>query len=1354
MKKCLFVLMVFITSFTNKTLAQRNFQTIISVSAVNTFTALPWTYVSGTPTFPATPIAGDSYEIIFAPSLTGTTIINGVINLYSAGFPTGGNITFTNNSTSTILVYVNGSTSASNNVNNMTITNSTLASGRLSLFIGSNTTVNGKMAINNDATFITPNKDLLVIGSSTKTNTGATPAAAPSNANIQIIGNMEIKASGGNNASFGNSNGSTTTPVSTVSTTIFGNVILGGATAGEGVCSIGKSTISPASNQKFNLYGDLILNPKSGIAEQYTVFNFLKTTGIQTITNNSSDASATVTSLNFETINVGAVGGAGTKLIFQGANKSAYLTYLGTLARIEGTGAAATPINTGININTNSTLDLPRDYASLQDYSLNTKLNPANATVGLHTLRILANAKLRIGGIKTENSDLITGLPGVLGSNFPKVNSTYSLAPTSTVDYYGNATIALATPAIQTIYNVPTYGNLVTNSYLDNSLQLIPNPTYNTGIGRSQKITTAPINVTTQFDIDIRTDVTLGTANNLNNAGVSCAGPITLAAPSITEPTPYLSANGGAGLYCNANVVSGAGPLNMGDYSYLGLGAAGGINANITMPSTFNIRGNYKYTGTVPQITGLRLPTTVNDLTIDNATTPIPTAAPFSVTIAQNQIVNGVCLLKQGVFDIGTTKLTSNGIGIINSSGGKMKANAVSFLLPPSNQVATASATVEMKGNSVFQNLSGDWFVENKIATLINYNVAGITIAAAPANPLLIATSLEYGKDISGVYISGSTITTNDNLTLISRPAPIGTLLGNVTEVSTLAEIRNTTGTANFGNSTGNFIVGKVSIERYLNAVKSWRLLAAPVKLAIYDATTPTVAASWREGDAGPISLASTGYGTAITGPSGPNAELDYYTIRGSMKWYNAAINNYVELSNTTTTKIANAEGYYVFVRGDRGAPNTSGTTNPATATILRIKGNVRTGDQGFTLPIRVGAQGFQSVGNPYPSRINFRSILKTNMVEDAFTAWNPNKPGSYNVGAFETYIWNGANYARIPGGEIRNEIESGEAFFVQNNDVVATGAMTIQEGNKTIGSSVQSRIDPLARVQSKLEVNMYTASALDTNRTYLTDGVVINFNDAFSRGIDNMDARKIGNISDNLAIKNSNYLLVAERRPTLVALDSIQLNISGMRVTSYYLDIIPTFLPYLTLEAKLWDRFLNSFTPVSLTTNTSYRFNITANVASQAANRFVILFTQASVIIAARSANSNLTAAETISMSVIPSSTKAKQLDITTNAIASSKLETTFTNEKLAIEKTGISIYPNPVVNGTVNLHIGNQKTGAYQLQITNQLGQPIKTETIQLQNKSMQYSINIGSANKGTYQAIIIDEDGNKKTIGFVVN
>jgi hypothetical protein len=68
--------------------------------------------------------------------------------------------------------------------------------------------------------------------------------------------------------------------------------------------------------------------------------------------------------------------------------------------------------------------------------------------------------------------------------------------------------------------------------------------------------------------------------------------------------------------------------------------------------------------------------------------------------------------------------------------------------------------------------------------------------------------------------------------------------------------------------------------------------------------------------------------------------------------------------------------------------------------------------------------------------------------------------------------------------------------------------------------------------------------------------------------------------------------------------------------------------------------------------------------------------------------------------------------------------------------------------------LRLDNKKAGKYVVQITNQLGQLIKNEMLQAQNKNGMYRLNIGNASKGSYQAIITDEDGNKQTIGFVVN
>jgi hypothetical protein len=1162
---------------------------------------------------------------------------------------------------------------------------------------------------------------------------------------INIAENLEITAQGlpgaplGGDAPLTICNESSFT--NSISTTVLGNIILGrpnlSQTANEGFSSLGSIDDQTVKNQTFYLLGDntlnsanlgnFTLNARSNILDANTVFIFNKA-GTQILYNNTRDVVADrFEPVLFEDIRIGNTNA--TTLVLAGSNYNAYINTTG---------------KKGITIGANATLDLPRDYVSSKNYSLNVANYPSAFPKPCY-LKMFGNAKLRLGGNGSEpnyhNAVLTAG--GVAGSNFPNIIGTdYCFDPSSTIEYYGNNSIT------QTIYNVPTYANLIANN------------NGGTGIGRAQKITTAPINIATSFNIAIRTDVTLGTANNLNDCAVACAGSINLAAS--TEPNPYLSANGGAGLYCNANVVSGTGPLAMGDYSYLGLGAAGGIDANITAPSTFNIKGNYKYNGIVTQITGSGLPATVNDLTIDNATTPIPTTAPYSVSIANNQIVNGVCLLAKGIFDIGTNKLTSNGLGkisrtippsITENGTGKIKADAAIFAT--GIEIASTSAMMEMKGDEynvnisqfIPQNLSGDWFLGNTIATLINSNMGGIIITAGPASSLQIGTSLEYGMGTNGLLVSNSTIKTNDNLTLLSKPNATG------------AGFPEIAGTANFGNVTGNFIDGKVSIQRYLNAAKSWRLIAAPIQLLADDPTTPTIAASWREGDAGPISLASTGYGTAITGPSGPNAELDYYTQRGSMKWYSAAANNYVELTNTTGTKIANKEGYYVFVRGDRGAPNTSGNTDPATATTLRIKGKIRTGDQKFD----IGTTKYLSVGNPYPARIDFRTALKNNIATN-FIVWNPNLAGLYGVGAFQQYVLTPLTFGdyRLNGsstGAIRNYIESGEAFFIQNNDFanLQPGDITIKETDKAPGSRVQSR-PPIFTALPAVEINMSLNASnvvilpVDANTVTVVSGAVVNFDNTFSNTIDNNDARAINSTFSNLKVKRDGILLAADRRSNLGVADTIYLNIGNMISTAngipqadYLFDITCMGLPINpSLVAKLKDNFLNTETALNTRGITQYKFTTTSVAsASYAADRFMIVFAQPNIQIGGRNAISN-------SVNPIVSNTTPVVVTASSLSKINEKEEA-----KQEIEKSNpsFSIQPNPATGGIINLQLDKVKAGYYTIQITNQLGQLIKTEQVQVQAKNVRYTIDIATTVRGTYQAILIDEQGNKTTVGFVV-
>jgi hypothetical protein len=858
---------------------------------------------------------------------------------------------------------------------------------------------------------------------------------------------------------------------------------------------------------------------------------------------------------------------------------------------------------------------------------------------------------------------------------------------------------------------------------------------------RAQVTTNSTVNITNALIIPKYVSMYLGASLN--------SGSVTMDGSTIIPPVsnPYVSStSNGAGLYCAANIVT-TSAFSMGDYCFLGIGHEFGIDANIPGIGTFNDKGNYHYNGTVNQEIGT-LPATVNDLIIDNSEI---------VSLRQPQIVNGTNLLKQGIFDIGANKITYLDKGILNvptaAVVGKMKAD---------------EGTLDMRGNAndffgtpITQNLTSTWFVNNKVGTLIDANVKGVRISPPPALPLIIVYSLEYSTDGAGVVnINNSTIYTNNNLTLQS----------------------DNLATANFGkvsNADGsmmNFINGAVSIERYLTGVKAWRVIASPVQMVDTDPSTPTVAASWREGG---VSLISTGYGTIITGPSGPNTQLDYYTLRGSMKWYNDAQNAWVELTNTTTTTIANKQGYGVFTYGDRASTPTGGV-GAALPTTLRIKGKLRTGHQEFDII----ASKYQCLGNPYPSRITFGTTTKINM-QDAYTSWTPFMPGLWNVGAYKTFYLNvDPNDPTAPGNYIssdpdanppiviKNEIESGEAIFVHNAGILngPAGKIIIKESDKTTGiGSIVSRprlgnpilTDPKFARTTSLKMKLYSDNVVGTNQAidiaagtqngmHFANGAVVNFNDIYSQGVDNDDVAKINNSYDNLSVKEGAKFLEADRRPFIRSLDTVFLNI-GLRQAGYRLDISNNFIAVYpsTLSVIFKDKYLNTETLINLRPRviTSYTFRVTADVLSQAADRFMIVF---------RNANAGGLAGRSSVTNTTDTNQQTADLD---NEVSSSPsvledMSRTLVNEKAAPTEALIAIHPNVITNGLVNVYLQNQQAGTYQMQVSNQLGQVIKKETIQVKTNNVLHSIHITNAKAGSYQVVVIDKTGHKTTVGFMVN
>jgi Secretion system C-terminal sorting domain len=504
-------------------------------------------------------------------------------------------------------------------------------------------------------------------------------------------------------------------------------------------------------------------------------------------------------------------------------------------------------------------------------------------------------------------------------------------------------------------------------------------------------------------------------------------------------------------------------------------------------------------------------------------------------------------------------------------------------------------------------------------------------------------------------------------------------------------------------------------------------------------------------------------------------------------------VDDFIEVANTSSA-IANKEGYFVFVRGDRSV----GQFGPFAPTTLRIKGRILTGTQSGVGYNITSSTGFLSVGNPYPSQIDFKALANGNSsIVHSFYVWNPNANGSFNAGIYEVYVQDIAppfDYKLNGSGAVRNTIESGQAFIIQST---TNGGIAIQESHKTAGSTLVSRAGVTVPT---LEINLM-GKDINGNR-YKADASVINLGDGFSNNVDNLDVKKIMNTSDNLAIINSAQKLVVERRSKLTVADTIFLNLTNTRVASYAFEIDPSVLNNLGMEAFLVDKFLQSKTPLSLNDTTNINFDITTDVASKAADRFMIIFkssitTSFTTIAASRNTDKTVTVkwgvanernlnTYTVEQSndgvnftalagiQAPSSNTGDNTNYTkqdaTASIGNNWYRVKIVNQNgtstysavalvgaqadAAVQNTAsISIYPNPVVNGNVNLYLHNQVKGVYQVQVSNQLGQIIRTETVQVQNNSVVKTITIGNISKGAYQATVLCVDGNKIVVPFII-
>ena len=658
----------------------------------------------------------------------------------------------------------------------------------------------------------------------------------------------------------------------------------------------------------------------------------------------------------------------------------------------------------------------------------------------------------------------------------------------------------------------------------------------------------------------------------------------------------------------------------------------------------------------------------------------------------------------------------------------------------------TIQGSAIFDGKNFIHSLRGNWYNE---ASTMAYRRGSSTIRFNGTTPQLIGGN--YGNafykisvendlsvspglpvDVFGAVTyngAGHHFTTNDQLTIKSTKE----------------------NTAWVGDMTDNSISGKVTVERYISAHKAWRFLSIPTN------TNQTIKSAWQESANANSDNPIPGYGLQITGAGGPPAGFDLATTLPSMKTFDPVSSNWLGIANTNSTTIKNNTGYMVFVRGDRTA---NAFNSPVTETVVRTKGELYTGLVG---PFQAVPGKLASIGNPYASPVDFTKLITTPGIDTMFYVWDPFIKGYYNAGGFQTLSATN-NWEPVPGGSLAypksvpcSTIQSGQAFLVHATKVHAFTPQNyevyFQESSKVTGNGLVSFARPEGTTGVKagrqfFKVSVFTGPlATDV----VADGNVVAFDANFINEHDAHDALKITAAGENFDIKNNGNLYVIDARKTITGGDTIYYNMTKLARQNYQLRFTPVNMDGNGLTAHLVDKYLNKTTAISLADSSFYNFSINAEAASASPDRFKIVFRTATVlpveIIKLTAAvygedvvlhwqvenETNMSRYEIersedgrlfTKIGEVPATNTGRgQYQFIDQEVLSGYRyyrirsigqdgRTTLSQVvrvKLENEAAGISVYPNRVKNGKIQIQMKNAAGGKYQLQLTNAAGQVV---------------------------------------------
>jgi hypothetical protein len=464
----------------------------------------------------------------------------------------------------------------------------------------------------------------------------------------------------------------------------------------------------------------------------------------------------------------------------------------------------------------------------------------------------------------------------------------------------------------------------------------------------------------------------------------------------------------------------------------------------------------------------------------------------------------------------------------------------------------------------------------NKNFTIGTYKISGDFIVSGKKPSFTNTTNIIFNG-------TNQTITCPEFINVEFANAGIKTL-GSKTEVIGVVTLKNNVTLVSNGNlvlvSNANFtasvaelpssanITGDIIVQRYIPSVaRRSRMLAANTANFTFSQYKDNIFVTGTNGEANGFDASPNNGATIYTFQE---------TLNGGRGW---------KAINSINQPLQAGAGSLVFIRGDRTLQNWNKSPYPAQNQVtIDFVGPINRGDISpvvtHTSTGDETADGWNMLGNPYPSAVDWTKVTKHNV-----------SPFYYLLDPISgSYIVNANN----------NIIASGQAFFVQA--LGPNPSVTFTESSKTNANAIFY----FKNASNPLTVKM-TKDALNSDLAFL------NFNENGSKNLNLLeDALKMTNSTINVSfITNNGTALQYNTVPTVNTIDTFLLNVAAAN-GSYTLSLsefngIPS-----NFSVYLRDLFTNNF--VDIRSNPDYTFSITSNAASKG-NRFQIIVADPSAL-------------------------------------------------------------------------------------------------------------------------------------------